>query len=71
MAHPDGEPGILSSDSDVGPMTNDSEGTANHPGCWQIPITVEGVKTIVLIDMGVLVTMMGAHCIKKCNGRMH
>ncbi len=33
--------------------------TESHPGCWLIPITVEGIKTLALIDTGASVSMMG------------
>ncbi len=51
------QPWALSSDSEV--ASNDSTGSASHPGCWLIPITVEGVNILVLIDTGASVTMMG------------
>ncbi len=48
---------MLSSDSEV--ASDDSTESISHPGCWLIPITVEGVNTLVLIDTGALVTMIG------------
>ena len=45
------KPWALSSDSEV--ASDDST------GWWLIPITVEGVNTLALIDTGALVTMMG------------
>ena len=38
---------------------DDSTGSTSHPGCWLIPITVEGVNTLALIDTGASVTTMG------------
>ncbi len=39
--------------------SEDSTASTSHPGCWLIPITVEGVNTLALIDTGASVTMMG------------
>ncbi len=46
---------------DLGTVSYDSRASAGHPGCWLIPITVEGVNTSALIDTGATtyVTMMG------------
>ncbi len=33
---------MLSSDSEV--ASDDSTGSTSHPGCWMIPVTVEGVN---------------------------
>ncbi len=51
------QPWALSSDSEI--SSDDSTGSASHPGCWLIPIIVEGVNTLALIDTGASVTMMG------------
>ncbi len=51
------QPWALSSDSEV--ASDDSTGSTSHPGCWLIPITVEGISTLALIDTGASVTMMG------------
>ena len=45
--------------------SDDSTGSASHPGCWLIPITVEGVNTLALIDTGASVTMMGRPLYQK------
>ena len=45
------------SDSDL--PSDISVETESHPGCWLIPVTVEGVKTLALIDTGASVSMMG------------
>ncbi len=46
----------LSSDSDG---LSDINGEAvSHQGCWLIPVTVEGLKTLALIDTGASVSMM-------------
>lgn len=44
---------MLSSDTDV--ASDDITGTANYPGCGLIPITVESINTLALIDVGALV----------------
>ncbi len=49
--------GSLSSDSEV--SSDDSTGSTSHPGCWLIPISVEGINTLALIDTGASVTLMG------------
>ncbi len=36
-----------------------------HPGCWLIPVPVEGVKTLALIDTGASVTMIGRPLYEK------
>ncbi len=53
-------------------MTSDSElpsdisvETASHSGCWLMPITVEGVSTLVLLDTGATVSMMGRPLYQK------
>ncbi len=53
----------LSSDSDL--PSDVSVETASHPGCWFIPITVEGVKTLALIDTGASLSMMGRPLYQK------
>ncbi len=46
----------LTSDSDM--LSDLSDEVTSHPGCWLIPVTVKGVKTLPLIDTGASVTMM-------------
>ncbi len=36
-----------------------SEEVTSHPGCWLIPVAVEGIKTLALIDTGASAMMMG------------
>ncbi len=57
------QPWAVSSDSKI--ASDDSTGSTGHPGCWLIPITVEGVNTLALIDTGVSVTMMGRPLYQK------
>ncbi len=47
----------LTSDSDV--LRDLSDDCTSHPGCWLIPVTVKGIKTLGLIDTEASVTMMG------------
>ncbi len=47
----------LTSDTDV--WSDLSGDVTSHLGCWLIPVAVEGVKTLVLIDTGASVTIMG------------
>ncbi len=54
---------MLSSDSEV--ACNDSALSTSHPGCWLIPITVEGINTLGHIDTGASVTMMGRPLYQK------
>ncbi len=35
-----------------------SEEVTSHPGCWLIPVAVEGIKILALIDTGASVMMM-------------
>ncbi len=51
------------SDSDL--PSDISVETASHPGCWLIPITVEGVQTLALLDTGASVSMMGRPLYQK------
>ncbi len=51
------QPWALSFDSEV--ASDDITGSTSHPGCWLIPITVEGLNTLALIDTGASVIMMG------------
>ncbi len=44
---------------------SDSDGSSDvngkvvsHPGCWLIPVTVEGIETLALIDTGASVSML-------------
>ena len=53
----------LTSDSDL--LSDVSVETASHPGCWLIPITVESIKTLALIDTGASVSMMGRPLYQK------
>ncbi len=53
----------LTSDSDV--LSDLSDDVTSHPGCWLIPVAVEGVKTLALIDTGASVTMMGRPLYEK------
>ncbi len=46
----------VASDSDL--PSDVSVETASHPGCWLIPITVEGIRTLALIDTGASVSVM-------------
>ncbi len=57
------QPWALFSDSEV--ASDDSTGSTSHPGCWLIPLTVEGVNTLALIDTGVSVTIMGRPLYQK------
>ncbi len=43
----------LSSDSEFEVASDGSTGSTSHPGYWLIPITVEGVNNLALIDTGV------------------
>ncbi len=52
-----------SSDSD-GPSDVNGE-AVSHPGCWLLPITVEGVKTLALIATGASVSMLGRPLYQK------
>ncbi len=56
-SYPQRQPWTLTSDSDL--PSDVSVETESHPGCWLIPITVEGIKTLALIDTGASVSMMG------------
>ncbi len=47
----------LTLDFDV--LSDLSDEVTSHPGCWLIPVAVEGLKTLVLIDTGASVIMMG------------
>ncbi len=40
-------------------LSNLSDEVTSHPGCWLIPVAVEGIKTLALIDTRASVTMMG------------
>ena len=51
------QPWVLFSDSEA--ASDDSTGSTTHPGCWLIPVTVEGINTLALTDTGASVTMMG------------
>ena len=53
----------MTSDSDL--PSDVSVDTASHPGCWLIPITVEGVQTLALLDTGASVSMMGRPLCQK------
>ncbi len=53
----------MTSDSDL--PSDVSVDTASHPGCWLIPITVEGVQTLALLDTGASVSMMGRPLYQK------
>ncbi len=58
-----GKPGPWPHDSDL--PSNVSVETAIHPGCWLIPITVEGVQTLALLDTGASVSMKGRPLYQK------
>ncbi len=47
----------LTSDSDV--LNDLSDEVTSHSGCWLIPVAVEGIKTLALINTGASVMMMG------------
>ncbi len=53
----------MTSDSDL--PSDVSVENARHPGCWLIPITVEGVQTLALLDTGASVLMMGRPLYQK------
>ncbi len=53
----------MTSDSDL--PSDVSVDTASHPRCWLIPITVEGVQTLALLDTGASVSMMGRPLYQK------
>ncbi len=57
------QPWELYSDSEV--ASDDNTGSTSNPGCWLISITIEGVNTLVLIDTGASVTMMGRQLHQK------
>ncbi len=40
-------------------LRNLSDEVTSHLSCWLIPVAVEGIKTLVLIDTGASVMMMG------------
>ncbi len=42
-----------------------SDEVTSHPGCWLILVAVEGVKTLVLINIVASVTMMGHSLYEK------
>ncbi len=42
-----------------------SDEVTRHPGCWLIPVAVEGIKTLALIDIGAPVTRMGCPLYEK------
>ncbi len=52
-----------SSDSDGSSDTNGE--AVSHPGCWLIPVTVEGIETLALIDTGASVSMLGRPLYQK------
>ncbi len=52
-----GQTWTMTSDSDL--PSDVSVETASHLGCWLIPITVEGIQTLALLDTGASVLMMG------------
>ncbi len=54
---------MVSSDSDL--HSDVSVATASHQGCWLIPITVEGVRTLALVDTGASVSMMATFAPKS------
>ena len=58
-----GQTWTMMSDSEL--PSDVSVETASHPGCWLIPITVEGVQTLVLLDTDVSVSMMGRPLYQK------
>ncbi len=51
------------SDSDV--LSDLSDEVTSHPGCGLIPVAVESVKTLALIDTGASVMMMGCPLYEK------
>ncbi len=53
----------FSSDSDL--PSDVSVETASHSGCWLIPITLEGVKTLALIGTSASVSMIGRPLYQK------
>ncbi len=61
--YPQWQPWTLTSDLDL--PSDISVETKSHPGCWLIPITVEGIKTLALIDTGASMSMMGRHLYQK------
>ncbi len=46
-------------------MSDVNGGAVSHPGCWLIPVTVEGIETLALIDTGVSVSMLGRPLYQK------
>ncbi len=62
-SYPRWQPCTLSSDSDL--PSDISVETASHPGCWLIPITIEGIETLALIDTGASMSMMGRPLYRK------
>ncbi len=58
-----GQTWTMTSDSDL--PSDVSVETASQPRCWLIPITVEGVQTLALLDTGASVSMMGRPLYQK------
>ncbi len=50
-------------DSDL--LSDESDKTASHPGCWLISITVDSGETVALIEKGASVTVMGRPLCQK------
>ncbi len=61
--YPQQQPWTLTSDSDL--LSDISVETESHSGCWLIPITVEGIKTLALTDTGASVSVMGRPLYQK------
>ena len=59
----------MTSDSDL--PSDVSVETASHLGCWLIPITVQGVRTLALLDTGASVSMMGRPLYQKVEQVSH
>ncbi len=58
-----GQTWTMTSHSDL--PSDVSVDTASHPGCWLIPVTVECVQTLALLDTGASVSMMGRPLYQK------
>ncbi len=61
--NPKGQTWTVLCDSDL--PSDVSVEIASHLGCWLIPITVEGIRALALIDRGASVSMTGRPLYKK------
>ena len=47
------------SSSDSNSLSDANNEIVRHPGCWLIPVKLEGIETLAVIDTGASVSMMG------------